>query len=195
MGAPTFDLNFEISAPTQTYGPSCRYGAVLFIEKEGFQALLNAANIAQRYDLAIMSTKGMSVTACRSLVEKLAQENIAIFCLHDFDKSGFSILKTLGNNTNRYQFTTKPNIIDFGIRLGDINHWQLQSEPVIYSGKKDPRENLRKSGATDEEIDFLIKGQDHDGEWYGDRVEINALSSGDLIELIESKLEAMGLVK
>src|SRR5262249_4456447 len=41
-----------------THGPKNRFGAILFLEKEGFGPLLEAVNLAARYDLAIMSTKG-----------------------------------------------------------------------------------------------------------------------------------------
>ncbi len=41
-----------------TRGPQGRFGAVLFIEKEGFMPLFEAVHLAERYDLAIMSTKG-----------------------------------------------------------------------------------------------------------------------------------------
>ena len=54
-------------ARADIFGPSGNFGAVLFIEKEGFTPLLKAARIADRFDLAIMSTKGMSVVAARSL--------------------------------------------------------------------------------------------------------------------------------
>jgi hypothetical protein len=48
-----------------TLGPLHRFGALLFIEKEGFMPLFAKAKLAERYDLAIMSTKGQSVIACR----------------------------------------------------------------------------------------------------------------------------------
>src|SRR5439155_12075014 len=51
----------------ETCGPHCRYKYVLFLEKEGFDELLAAGQIAERYDLAIMSTKGQTVTAARRL--------------------------------------------------------------------------------------------------------------------------------
>lgn len=58
-----------------TKGPANRYGAVLFIEKEGFDPLLEQrVALADRFDLAIMSTKGMSVTAARSLVEQVSRQ-------------------------------------------------------------------------------------------------------------------------
>ncbi len=58
-----------------TFGPKHRYGAILFIEKEGFMPLLKAVRLAERYDLAVMSTKGMSVTASRELVDTLCGDH------------------------------------------------------------------------------------------------------------------------
>jgi hypothetical protein len=55
-----------------TTGPTNRYSNILFIEKEGFAPLLRAARIAERFDIAIMSTKGMSVTAARMLIDRLS---------------------------------------------------------------------------------------------------------------------------
>jgi hypothetical protein len=72
-----------------TRGPKNRFGAILFLEKEGFAPLLEEVRLAERYDLAIMSTKGMSVTAARELVQELcATHGIPLLVLHDFDISG-----------------------------------------------------------------------------------------------------------
>ena len=102
----------------KTMGPSGRYGAVLFLEKEGFTQILEAAKIAERYDIAIMSTKGMSVTAARILVEELCgRRKLPLFVLHDFDLAGFSIKKTLTESGERFQFRHKINFIDLGLRL------------------------------------------------------------------------------
>jgi len=49
------------SASVSTKGPAGRFGAALFIEKEGFWPVLEAARISERFDIAPMSTKGMSV--------------------------------------------------------------------------------------------------------------------------------------
>ena len=89
-----------------TNGPEHRFSAVLFIEKEGFSPLFTAERLAERYDLAIMSTKGMSVTAARMLLDRLCHRGVQlILVLHDFDVSGFSILGTSnrrwGRNRNR----------------------------------------------------------------------------------------------
>jgi len=120
-----------------TIGPLHRYKTVLFIEKEGFEPLLASARIAKRYDVFIVSTKGMSVTALRQLVDELSQYGVKrIFVLHDFDNSGFSILGTLGVSGRRYQFKHQVEIIDVGLRLSDIDEierlegYRLQSEPI-----------------------------------------------------------------
>ena len=96
----------ELSRRFPTSGPRNRFGAILFIEKEGFKPLLDAARIAERFDIAIMSTKGMSVTAARQLVENSVRDHdIPLLVLHDFDVSGFTIAGTLQELTRRYQFT------------------------------------------------------------------------------------------
>ncbi len=69
------DLDFDVwEKRYPTLGPGNRFGAILFIEKEGFMPLFKEVRLAERYDLAIMSTKGMSVTAARFLVETLCAE-------------------------------------------------------------------------------------------------------------------------
>ena len=50
-------------ATVDIIGPSGGISGVLFCEKEGFNPLFKAVNLANRYDLMIVSTKGVSVTA------------------------------------------------------------------------------------------------------------------------------------
>ena len=182
----------QLSTDLPTTGPALRYGYALFIEKEGFTPLLERARIAERYDLAIMSTKGMSVTAARQLVETLSEQGVTIFVLHDFDKAGFSIIHTLCNDTRRYQFKTKPRVIDMGLRLADVKALNLDSESVEYGS--DPRSGLLKSGATADEVKYLVTGESNE-RWIGKRVELNAMDSAAFIELLEEKLIAHGVKK
>ena len=186
----------DLGLPTSvsTSGPSDLYRHVLFIEKEGFNELLKAAQIADRYDVAIMSTKGMSVTASRMLVEWLSREKVTVFALRDFDKAGFSIVHTLGTDTRRFRFASTPNVVDLGLRLGDVEAMELETEECVYNGKMDPRINLRRSGATQEEIDFLVHGWDC-GRWVGKRVELNAMTSEVFIQFIEKVLVEHGVRK
>jgi hypothetical protein len=112
---PAIKLNSSTFFPTR--GPENRYSTVLFIEKEGFDPLLQAARIAERFDIAIMSTKGMSVTASRLLLDRLSVRGVTkVLVLHDFDRTAFSIFGTLGTDGRRYRFENRINLIDIGLR-------------------------------------------------------------------------------
>ncbi|HUT10561.1 MAG TPA: hypothetical protein VMY42_08695 [Thermoguttaceae bacterium] len=183
-----------VGAAFPTMGPTNRYSAILFIEKEGFMPLFESVALAERFDIAIMSSKGMSSTACRELADTLCGRDVPLLVLHDFDKSGFSILGTLSRDTRRFTFTGAVNVIDLGLRLEDVEEYQMQSEPCFY-GKTDPKWNLKENGATEAEIAFLV---DSGARWHGykgQRVELNAFSSGALIEWLEKKLRAHGVAK
>jgi hypothetical protein len=130
----------------------------------------------------------MGSTSARQLLEQLAEE-VRILVLHDFDKSGFSIVGILGRDTTRYQFIRPPEIIDLGIRLADVKEYSLESEPVDYPPHTDPAENLRATGATDKEIAFIAGERGYDGRYHGRRVELNAFTSDQFVAWLETKLE------
>ena len=183
----------------RTIGPEHRFNGILFIEKEGFLPLFKRVQLAERYDIAIMSTKGMSVTASRRLVDVLCSVyRVPLLVLHDFDKAGFSIVGTLRRDTRRYTFENNIKVIDLGLRLEDIEG--LPTETVSYGiGSTtrqpiDPGPNLRKNGATPEEIEFL-RGQRDYGGYHGQRVELNAFTSRQLVDWIEAKLQQHGITK
>lgn len=177
----------EFSHRFATNGPEARYSTVLFVEKEGFEPLIKATSLAERFDVAIMSTKGMSTTAARLLLDRLSARGVQqILVLHDFDVSGFSIFGTLGADTRRYRFANDIPIADIGLRLDDVEAMDLQSEPVAISGDWRKRAvTLRRHGATSEEIDFLSDR----------RVELNAMTSRQIIEFIEAKFDEHGVTK
>jgi hypothetical protein len=174
-------------AAVSTSGPTGSFGAVLFVEKEGFAPLFEAVRLAERYDIAIMSTKGMSVTAARALVDSICgAHGVPLLVLHDFDKSGFSILGTLQRATRRFSFRHHHRVIDLGLRLADVEELGLESETAFDRGDNHTkRANLRANGATQREIEFLLE----------DRVELNALASDELIEWLERKLDHHGIRK
>ena len=177
----------QFSALFPTVGPAGRFSNILFIEKEGFMPLLQKAEISTRFDLAIMSSKGIGSTATRRLMESLS--GVRIFTLHDFDKAGFSIVGTLQRDTRRYRFKNPPEIIDLGIRLEDVRRLKLASEP--FAIKPNAAVNLRENGATEDEIKFLLG----DGDGRGQRVELNTMTSPQLITWLEGKLKKHGVKK
>jgi hypothetical protein len=174
-------------APYPTVGAANRFAAVLFIEKEGFLPLFRRTLLAERFDIAIMSTKGVSVTAARRLVDELSAQGVPCLVLRDFDKAGFTIVHTLQADGRRYVFQQRPTVIDLGLRLEDVRQNHLASEDVSY-GRSDPTENLRRNGAKAAEIAYLCSAGSGPG-YAGQRVELNAFTSGDLITWVEGKLE------
>jgi hypothetical protein len=167
-------------------GPSGGFSGVLFCEKEGFNPLFKAVNLANRYDLMIISTKGVSVTAARRLIDEICGDNdLPLFVLHDFDVAGFMIFGTLKRDTRRYQFSNAIEVIDLGLRLDDIEGLEREPAAATRTTKDTLRDQLAENGATDAEIDILID----------ERVELNAMNSDDLIEMTERKLKDYSIVK
>ena len=167
-------------------GPDGNLAAVLFCEKEGFNPLFRAVKLATRYDLMIISNKGLSVTAARQLIDNICGDHdLPLFALHDFDVAGFLILGTLQRDTRRYQFSNAIEVIDLGLRLGDIAG--LEREPAAASKISADmlRTQLAENGASDAEIAILLE----------ERVELNAMTSDALVAMIERKLKEYGLKK
>jgi hypothetical protein len=173
-------------ANVEVIGPSGNLAGVLFVEKEGFSPLFRAVKLANRYDLMIISTKGVSVTAARHLIDTVCGDaDLPLFVLHDFDVAGFLILGTLQRDTRRFQFSNTLEVVDLGLRGDDIAG--LESEPAAAT-KTTPhilRVQLAENGASEAEAAFLLNA----------RVELNAMTSDALVAMIEAKLKAHGLKK
>ena len=119
-----------------------------------------------------MCTKGISARAARDLARGLG---VPCFTLHDFDKNGFVMAGGFSEIAT-----------DIGIRMRDIEEWELEPEPQLHGNSERTRGNLRYNGATDEEAKFIASGQ---------RVELNMFTGPDFIEFVEGKLEQHGVEK
>jgi hypothetical protein len=161
----------HISKKYPTYGATNCYGAILICEKEGFDELLEAEHVDDRFDIALMSTKGISARAARDLAGSLA---IPCFTLHDFDKNGFVMAAGFWAAT------------DIGLRLSDVEELGLEGETQNHRNPDATRENLLKNGATEAEADFIADGT---------RVELNELPGDRFIEFVVRKLEEHGVEK
>jgi hypothetical protein len=173
-------------AKVSVIGPSGNIAGVLFCEKEGYDPLFKAVNLANRHDLMVISTKGVSVVAARKLVDEICGAlGIPLFTLHDFDLAGFMIKATLVRDGRRYEFSNTVETIDLGLRLEDIAGLEREPAAATKVNEADLRIQLANNGATPAEIEILLQ----------ERVELNAMTSGDLVAMIERKLKAHGLKK
>jgi hypothetical protein len=165
-----------------------RYQAVLYIEKEGFGPILEEAQIAERFDLAVMSCKGQSVVAARRFVDEVCAvgRGVPLLVVHDFDKYGFEISQRLTtvsfwaeeNDRVTYEFQNEIDVHDLGLRLEDVKEYGLEgsAEKCKFSGGF-----AGDSIATKEEKEFLRSGR---------RVELNAMTSPQFVQWLETKLAA-----
>ena len=174
------DANIDIT------GPEGGFSAILYIEKEGFGPLFKAVNLANRYDLMIISNKGVSVTAARKLIDDICgYHDLPLFVLHDFDVAGFLILGTLQRDTRRYQFSSAVEVVDLGLRLGDIAGLEREPAAATRTSANQLSAQLAENGAMGAEIGILLN----------ERVELNAMTSDALIAMIERKFKEYGLEK
>lgn len=197
-----FNSAIAIDDIVPTIGPTNRYQFALFIEKEGFDSLLERAKISERFDLAIFSSKGQSNVATRKLVDELSALGVTILVAHDLDIAGFTISHWLWHDNERYQFRNTPKVIDLGLRLADVQRLALQSEEQLHRQQKDPTEKFFEWGewgddeVTEEEAEFLRGEYSYQNRrWTGQRVELNAMTSRQFIDWLEEKLRKAGVKK
>ena len=182
----------NVSAPFPGFGPTDDFGSVMYIEKAGFNPLLNANGLPRRRDLGLLSSQGFSVDAARALLVNFVNEHdLGCYVAHDFDASGIGIVATIQREV--------PEAVDLGLRWRDIEEFEaagtldLMQERVTYTN--DPTGTLVTHGATDEEIAFLCSGVDRNGKVTGLRVELNALVGQEFIDWLDARLVEDGIAK
>lgn len=172
----TLEDEVKLKLDYPTAGPRNRYSAIVYVEKEGFNVILEDAGIPDRYDVAIASSKGQSVVAMRKLADEFCHaDGVPLLIVHDFDKAGFEIAEKLTSHSIRYHFENKVRYIDLGLRLTDVEEYDLESEPCGWKGRRG-----WKYGTTEKERAFLMGGQ---------RVELNAFTSAQFVEWFEGELQ------
>jgi hypothetical protein len=176
------DADLEIEWPSLAHRQ--RYQGVLYIEKEGFDPILEEARIGERFDLAIMSCKGQSVVAARKFVDAVCTHaGVPLLVAHDMDKPGFEIFTSLTKVSEAarlarritYEFQNHINVYDLGLRLTDAQHYGLTGEPAPFRG-----DFGNDSICTAEEKEFLRSGM---------RIELNELTAPQFVEWLETMLK------
>jgi hypothetical protein len=167
--------------------PPWTYDKILFVEKQGQWPRLQAAGLAERYDMAIIAGAGFATVAARVLLER-AKADCTIFVLHDADPNGYNIAATLREETARMP-EHRVEVIDIGLAIGEAEALGLQPETFTR------RTALPKR---------LMLGEPERRAWKADRlasrarpvecvrVELDALSYPQLVAHIEGALERHG---
>jgi hypothetical protein len=130
--------------------PEHRFKGLLFVEKEGFTEQIAESGILERFDLALASTKGMSVVAARVLIDEMAAriDDFKVYICADFDVTGQSIIHTLVNDTERYEFDNwiSSKHLGVGWEQAQALHDADRSEPVLVENKEAAADRLLERG-------------------------------------------------
>ena len=108
-----------------------------------------------------MYTKGVSAFAARDLANSL---DVPCFVLHDMDKNGFVMAAGF------------PGAVDIGLRMGDVEDWDLASEEQLHRNQAKAHENLLDTGRRSTRPSTFIEALQTDG---------SEPSSDDLVELTQ----------
>jgi hypothetical protein len=153
---------------------------VLYSEKEGIFPILKAARWPERHDCALMTSKGFASRAARDLLDKLerSEEELQVFCIHDADAAGTMIYQALQRET-RARPGRKVKIINLGLEPEEAFKMGLQVEKV----KRENAKHLPVADYVEEEWQEWL--QEH-------RVELNAMSTPELLEWLDRKMAEYG---
>ena len=163
--------------------PEYTFDKILYVEKEGEWPKLQAAKLAERYDMAIASSKGYPVEAVRELFAQAEGGEYQLFVFHDADIDGYEIVRVLGEATRRMP-DHYVDVLDIGLNVADAVEMELPPEP--YSRKGGVPATLRWR-LTPLEREYF-SGQ------HGHRFELNAiLPDTNRIAYIERKLAENGV--
>jgi DNA topoisomerase VI subunit B len=170
--------------------PSWQFDKVLYIEKQGLQAQLAPYQLGQRFDMAIIYGKGYPVTACRDLLARTGIRDMTILVLHDADLDGYNIARTLAEATRRMP-NHNIDVIDLGLTVPQAIEYGLETEN--FTRKKELPADLE----LDEEALEWFTGIPIQAGWSKvhyqcRRCELNAFSSDQLAEFIETGLQQHG---
>jgi Histidine kinase-, DNA gyrase B-, and HSP90-like ATPase len=174
--------------------PEWTFDKILVIEKAGLWPVLEAARLADRYDMAVITSEGFAAEACRTLLADLGGRDVTVFVLHDADHPGYNIARTIGAATARMP-GHHVDVVDLGLTVDDAVVMGMESETYYRKNALPARlEPLLSEAALDW---FTGTVCDRDGygkpvRWKCRRVELNAFTSPGLIAYIEDGLRANG---
>lgn len=161
--------------------PQWTFNKIIFIEKEGYFASLRDVGFPEKYDAALLSSKGYASRAVKDLFDLLGEtdEEIQFFCVHDADAAGTKIFETLQEATNARP-GRRVRVINLGLEPDEAVDMGLQVETF---DSKHPRPVA----------DYVSPDW---ADWLQSRrVELNAMTTPEFIQWLEHKLAVYGVGK
>jgi DNA topoisomerase VI subunit A len=167
-----------------------QFNHVLFVEKTGFNTILRDSGTLSKLNLGIMSTQGFGNRAVVKLGQFLQQKKIKVYALTDCDIAGYQIVQALRGRTSTHKSGIQCDRI--GLTVNDVYSLKKenQAEEDLSYGKDYSDKVLNSLKLSPRERKFLIPDEGKNGKNRKyQRVELNALTSPELIKFIESKIK------
>ncbi|MBC7106373.1 MAG: ATP-binding protein, partial [Firmicutes bacterium] len=169
--------------------PAWVFDKILYVEKKGLWPVLQAAKLAERYDMAVVAAEGYATQAARVLFRRADQDrDYRLFVLHDADPYGYNIARTLREETRRMK-GYRVDVVDAGLKLEEAIEMGLQAEE--FTRQQDIPQGV-KEDLTELEEEWFIGRKVGKKSWVCRRIELNAMSAPQLISYIEAKLAEHG---
>lgn len=155
--------------------PSWTFHKILYCEKEGFFPTLRSAQWPERWDCALLTSKGYASRAVKDLLDMLEDdgEPVMCFCIHDADSDGTMIFQSLVEETAS-RGKRKVEIVNLGLDPAEAVTMGLPSEKVDRSKGKSPADYV-----SPEERDWLRRH----------RIELNAMTTPQFLSWLDRKME------
>ncbi len=166
--------------------PKHLFNKILYVEKEGLDAQLEAYQLADKYDMAIAWGKGYAVTATRTLLARSEIRDMKVFVLHDADIGGYNIARTLAEATWRMP-DHNIDVIDLGLTVPQAIDLELETEQFLRR-KELPSELVLDDDALEWFTGIPSDAGQGKTHYEGTRCELNAFSADELAEFIEDGL-------
>jgi len=164
--------------------PAWTFNKILYSEKEGFFQILRDAKFPERFDCALLTSKGYASRAVKDLFDLLGEtdEEILFFCIHDSDSAGTKIYETLQEATLA-RAARKVKVINLGLDPWEAVKMGLEVETF---------ENKAKRPVAEYVIKHYWETPDDDTNWeewlQTHRVELNAMTSPQFLEWLETSI-------
>jgi hypothetical protein len=175
--------------------PLWEFNKILVIEKEGFSEALRKRGWDKRHDCMVLSSKGYTTRALKDLVDKLADhdEPVTVYAAHDADASGTMIYQTLQEAT-KARGARKIEVVNIGLEPWEAVEMNFDVEEFEQGETKDGEDRQRPVA------NYVREYDDAHGEGWADwlqtsRVELNAMTTPELITWLDRKMAEHGAVK
>lgn len=158
------------------------------VEKQDLYQLLRSVGFAEKFDCNILWLSGFRTEQAARVLLEARERGHEVLVIHDYDINGLLIHRSLTTASKRRDIAV-PGVIDLGFTWKDVQELGLTPEPYDKPLSKQDRtklDGLAKRGEISKaEYAFLKQG----------RVELQQLSSAQILAYLERKFKELGLEK